>query len=360
MIDALETAARRRADQVGLTLCNRTRGRMWTAVARRRGEGWESRGWWPLSPGGCVRTIDEVLIQDVYFVHAMLESRDGPRYLAAGGEPFCTSAARFAILGREHCDTRYYQTTLFTPISARDRDGLVVDFEERDFLEPGVAPRQLQAAPQASPTLPRCARARPAGWSRKARRHRTGPRRRLRAAAQSRASAGPAASPQSRPAHEPPFAVSARFAGIREWVFDLDNTLYPAPTLYDAIGERMTAYIARAVGVGCERSAGAARALLPGLRRDGGGACQASRRRSGRFRGLRARRRLFRARARSRTRRADRRAAGPQDRVHQWRRRARPARLGARLGLAQAVRRACSISRRPAARPSRSRRPMRA
>jgi len=32
---------------------------------------------------------------------------------------------------------------------------------------------------------------------------------------------------------------------VRDWVFDLDNTLYPAPTLYDAIGERMTAYIAR-------------------------------------------------------------------------------------------------------------------
>ncbi|MEZ5995026.1 MAG: pyrimidine 5'-nucleotidase [Hyphomonadaceae bacterium] len=37
---------------------------------------------------------------------------------------------------------------------------------------------------------------------------------------------------------------------IRVWVFDLDNTLYPARTLYDEIGERMTAYIARALGVG--------------------------------------------------------------------------------------------------------------
>jgi putative hydrolase of the HAD superfamily len=36
---------------------------------------------------------------------------------------------------------------------------------------------------------------------------------------------------------------------IREWVFDLDNTLYPAPALYDAVGVRMTAYIARALGV---------------------------------------------------------------------------------------------------------------
>jgi putative hydrolase of the HAD superfamily len=36
---------------------------------------------------------------------------------------------------------------------------------------------------------------------------------------------------------------------IRDWVFDLDNTLYPAPALYDLIGARMTAYIARVVGV---------------------------------------------------------------------------------------------------------------
>ncbi len=146
LIDALETAARRRSDQVGLTLCNRTRGRVWTAIARRRGEGWESRGWWQLASGGCVRTLDESLIQDVYYVYAALDSDEGPRLLAAGGEAFCTSPARFAVLGRENCDTRYYDTSVFTPISARNRDGLVVDFEERDFLAPGEAPRQLRSA----------------------------------------------------------------------------------------------------------------------------------------------------------------------------------------------------------------------
>lgn len=154
LIDALEVAARRRSDQVGLTLCNRTRGRVWTAMARRRGEGWESRGWWQLAPGGCVRTLDEPLMQDVYYIYAALDSESGPRLLAAGGEPFCTSPARFAILGRESCDTRYYDTSIFTPISARNRDGLVVDFEERDFLEPGEAPRQVQSnnsAPDVTP-----------------------------------------------------------------------------------------------------------------------------------------------------------------------------------------------------------------
>ena len=38
-------------------------------------------------------------------------------------------------------------------------------------------------------------------------------------------------------------------ADIRTWVFDLDNTLYPARALYDEIGERMTSYIARATGL---------------------------------------------------------------------------------------------------------------
>ncbi|MGH6949722.1 MAG: DUF1036 domain-containing protein, partial [Vitreimonas sp.] len=142
LIDALEAAARRRAAQVGLTLCNRTQGRVWTAVGRRRSEGWESRGWWPLNPDSCVRTIDDVLTDDRYYVYASLETNEGPRFLGAG-EAFCTSPARFAILGRTNCERRYYQTALFSPIRARDRSGLVVEFEERDFLDVGVAPRAI-------------------------------------------------------------------------------------------------------------------------------------------------------------------------------------------------------------------------
>ncbi|MGE0829182.1 MAG: DUF1036 domain-containing protein [Hyphomonadaceae bacterium] len=145
LIDALETSARRRADQLGLTLCNRTTSRVWTAIARRRGEGWESRGWWPLGSGGCARTIDEALIQDNYYVYAAMETPEGDRYLTAGGLPFCTSPARFAILGRERCDERYYDTALFSPISSQGRNGLVVEFLNRDFLRAGEEPRRLDA-----------------------------------------------------------------------------------------------------------------------------------------------------------------------------------------------------------------------
>jgi putative hydrolase of the HAD superfamily len=43
--------------------------------------------------------------------------------------------------------------------------------------------------------------------------------------------------------------------GARAWVFDLDNTLYPATSaLYDVVGERMTAHIMRAVGIDADRA----------------------------------------------------------------------------------------------------------
>lgn len=36
-------------------------------------------------------------------------------------------------------------------------------------------------------------------------------------------------------------------SAAKVWVFDLDNTLYPVSEIYDAIGDRMTDYIARAL-----------------------------------------------------------------------------------------------------------------
>ena len=50
--------------------------------------------------------------------------------------------------------------------------------------------------------------------------------------------------------------MDPRFAHIRDWVFDLDNCLYPASTgLFDLIDQRMGAYIERLLGCDPRRGA---------------------------------------------------------------------------------------------------------
>jgi putative hydrolase of the HAD superfamily len=49
--------------------------------------------------------------------------------------------------------------------------------------------------------------------------------------------------------------MDRRFAHIRDWIFDLDNCLYPASTgLFALIDERMGAYIERLLGCGPEEA----------------------------------------------------------------------------------------------------------
>ena len=49
--------------------------------------------------------------------------------------------------------------------------------------------------------------------------------------------------------------MDPRFSHIRDWIFDLDNCLYPASTgLFALIDERMTAYIERLLDVGPEEA----------------------------------------------------------------------------------------------------------
>ncbi len=49
--------------------------------------------------------------------------------------------------------------------------------------------------------------------------------------------------------------MDPRFAHVRDWIFDLDNCLYPASAgLFDLIDQRMSAYIERLLGCGPEEA----------------------------------------------------------------------------------------------------------
>ncbi len=137
LMDILEQTAIDRARNVGLTFCNRTNNRIWSAMARRRGEGWESRGWWLLEAGGCARVIDEPLLQAGLFAYAEMESGEGEiRTLTRGSDSFCVSKAKFAITGREACEETAYRTGLFVATPAPVNRKLVFEFFDRDFGDP--------------------------------------------------------------------------------------------------------------------------------------------------------------------------------------------------------------------------------
>ncbi|MEM7493106.1 MAG: DUF1036 domain-containing protein [Pseudomonadota bacterium] len=137
LVDILEQAALERARNVGLTFCNRTEHRLWSAMARRRGEGWESRGWWLLEAGGCARVIDEPLLQAEHFAYAEMEMEDGSfRTITRGQDPFCVSRAKFAITGRTECEAAAFRTGRFVATPAPTERKLVFEFFERDFGEP--------------------------------------------------------------------------------------------------------------------------------------------------------------------------------------------------------------------------------
>lgn len=137
LIDLLEQTAMGRADEVGFTLCNRTDQRIWSAIARRRGEDWESRGWWALDANGCARVVDEPLVQTDYFVYGELELDDGRvRMLKRGSDSFCVGRSKFAITGRDDCEAAAYRTALFASTPPPDGDRLVFEFFERDFAAP--------------------------------------------------------------------------------------------------------------------------------------------------------------------------------------------------------------------------------
>ena len=134
LMDILEQAALERARNVGLTFCNRTEHRIWSAMARRRGEGWESRGWWLLEAGGCARVIDEPLLQAEHFAYAEMEVEgEALHLLSRGSDPFCVSRSKFAITGRQQCEEGAYRTGYFVATPPPENRKLVYEFFERDF-----------------------------------------------------------------------------------------------------------------------------------------------------------------------------------------------------------------------------------
>jgi uncharacterized membrane protein len=119
-----------------MMLCNRTDNKIEAAIGRQSAEGWQSRGWWYLDPGLCVRTVDESLITTPHYVFAEMETPTGVRHLTGADTPFCTSRSKFAILGRENCEGRRFRQANFAQTAVPEDGKLVYEFFDRGFGQP--------------------------------------------------------------------------------------------------------------------------------------------------------------------------------------------------------------------------------
>jgi uncharacterized membrane protein len=139
LVDILEEVARNRSLDVGLLLCNRTDHQVVAAIARRRPDGWESRGWWTMDAGACARAVDESLLAAPHYIYAEQHAPQGLRKLKGAATAFCAARSRFAILGRDDCARRRYRQEAFLETAPPQDGKLVFEFFDRSFDKP-VAP----------------------------------------------------------------------------------------------------------------------------------------------------------------------------------------------------------------------------
>ena len=149
----------------------------------------------------------------------------------------------------------------------------------------------------------------------------------------------------------------SRFAAVDAWVFDLDNTLYPAPHQSLRAGRPAHPRLRPAAPQGRRRGgAPGAEGLLPALRHDAPRPDGGARHRAGRFPRICPRHRPFAGRARPGARRRHRAAARPEVHPHQ-RLAARTPRRSPSASASPTTSRTSSTSSAPSSCRSRTARP---
>ena len=133
-IDALADEAIRRRAGTGVEICNRTAGRVWTALAADDGAV-TSRGWWDLAPNSCQRVLEAAPESGAVFLKAdRLSGGSEPDLrLTNATEVFCVSEGRFAIDDQNDCLASGFMEGQFRRFEVNTSGPVVIELFERDF-----------------------------------------------------------------------------------------------------------------------------------------------------------------------------------------------------------------------------------
>lgn len=151
-MEALATVARDTQESIGLTVCNDTEDQTWLALGYREDGSWQSRGWWSINAGNCIRPWSKNIQGAEMHIYAQKnnQSENGEEGRDEKGKEeeislqtlnvpagvtskFCIAEAKFSALGREYCADQGYVSDNFRPVIT-DEKGVKLSLTESDFM----------------------------------------------------------------------------------------------------------------------------------------------------------------------------------------------------------------------------------
>ena len=136
-MDILAKVAAANQEAIGLTICNETEAETWLALGYREDGSWQSRGWWSLMEGNCIRPWSKDVRGTEMHLYAQQNGTDSVSQVLTSpvgvDNKFCVAESKFSALGREFCTDKGYVSEIFRPVIT-DEIGLKISLMPDDFV----------------------------------------------------------------------------------------------------------------------------------------------------------------------------------------------------------------------------------
>jgi len=133
---ALQEAALKTKQDVGVRLCNKTTAKLWAALAYNDNGTVESRGWWPIEIDMCIQPFAENLKGRAVHYYVRQETIGGDdkilRTATKDAKSFCIGPSKFSAISHEFCQDRGYVSADFKSVPS-DKMGAQIDLMDTDF-----------------------------------------------------------------------------------------------------------------------------------------------------------------------------------------------------------------------------------
>lgn len=139
---ALEKFAREAQTKIGVTICNESSARVWSALATTSGDELESRGWWPIDTGACLRPYTKSLKDNQVHFYARQEKEGQTdkvlKVASKSSADLCVGEAKFAAVRQEFCEDQGYLTARFHALPL-DQTGARIILKDANFGDAAVS-----------------------------------------------------------------------------------------------------------------------------------------------------------------------------------------------------------------------------